>query len=70
MNELRPVSAPIARNPGTPLTPDWFEDVQVNPLRRRAPCGEPARTPVGQEELPGRLVVKALQCIDLTHARG
>ena len=35
MNELRPVGAasrfaPVARNPGTPLTLDWFEDVQVN----------------------------------------
>ena len=35
MNELRPVGAasrfaPVARNPGTPLTLGWFEDVQVN----------------------------------------
>ena len=35
MNELRPVGAasrfaPVARNPGTPLNLDWFEDVQVN----------------------------------------
>ena len=52
MNELRHVAAPqifapVARNAGTPLTLDWFEDVQVNlsAAERRA-ASLPARRTV------------------------
>ena len=70
MNELRPVSAPIARNPGTPLTPDWFEDVQVNlsAAERRA-ASLPARRSV-KKNYQAAWLVKAIQCIDLTTLAG
>ena len=71
MNELRPVGAatrfaPVARNPGTPLTLDWFEDVQVNlsAAERRA-ASVPARRSV-KKNYQAAWLVKALQCIDLT----
>jgi deoxyribose-phosphate aldolase len=75
MNELRPVGAsvrfaPVARNPGTPLTPDWFEDVQVNlsAAERRA-ASLPARRSVKKNHQAAWLV-KAIQCIDLTTLAG
>ena len=70
MNELRPVSAPVARNPGTPLTPDWFEDVQVNlsAAERRA-ASLPARRSV-KKNYQAAWLVKAIQCIDLTTLAG
>ena len=75
MNELRPVGAaarfaPVARNPGTPLTLDWFEDVQVNlsAAERRA-ASIPARRSV-KKNYQAAWLVKALQCIDLTTLAG
>ena len=75
MNELRPVGAasrfaPVARNPGTPLTLDWFEDVQVNlsAAERRA-ATIPARRSV-KKNYQAAWLVKALQCIDLTTLAG
>ena len=74
MNELRPVAAqrfaPVSRNPGTALTPDWFEDVQVNlsAAERRA-ASLPARRSVKKNHQAAWLV-KALQCIDLTTLAG
>jgi len=70
MNELRPVSTPLARNPGTALTPDWFEDVQVNlsAAERRA-ASLPARRSV-KKNYQAAWLVKALQCIDLTTLAG
>ena len=70
MNELRPVSAPIARNPGTPLTPDWFEDVQVNlsAAERRA-ASLPARRSV-KKNYQAAWLVRAIECIDLTTLAG
>ena len=75
MNELRPVGAasrfaPVARNPGTPLTLDWFEDVQVNlsAAERRA-ASLPARRSV-KKNYQAAWLVKALQCIDLTTLAG
>jgi len=75
MNELRPVGAsarfaPVPRNPGTPLTLDWFEDVQVNlsAAERRA-ASLPARRSVKKNNQAAWLV-KALQCIDLTTLAG
>ena len=75
MNELRPVGtatrfAPVARNPGTALTLDWFEDVQVNlsAAERRA-ASIPARRSV-KKAYQAAWLVKALQCIDLTTLAG
>jgi deoxyribose-phosphate aldolase len=75
MNELRPVGAatrfaPVARNPGTPLTLDWFEDVQVNlsAAERRA-ASIPARRSV-KKNYQAAWLIKALQCIDLTTLAG
>jgi deoxyribose-phosphate aldolase len=75
MNELRPMGAasrfvPVARNPGTPLTLDWFEDVQVNlsAAERRA-ASIPARRSV-KKNYQAAWLVKALQCIDLTTLAG
>ena len=75
MNELRPVGAasrfaPVARNPGTPLTLDWVEDVQVNlsAAERRA-ASIPARRSV-KKNYQAAWLVKALQCIDLTTLAG
>ena len=75
MNELRPVGAatrfaPVARNPGVPLTLDWFEDVQVNlsAAERRA-ASIPARRSV-KKNYQAAWLVKALQCIDLTTLAG
>ena len=75
MNELRPVGAasrfaPVARNPGTPLTLDWLEDVQVNlsAAERRA-ASLPARRSV-KKNYQAAWLVKALQCIDLTTLAG
>jgi deoxyribose-phosphate aldolase len=74
MNELRPVAAqrfaPVCRNSGTALTPDWFEGVQVNlsAAERRA-ASLPARRSV-KKNYQAAWLVKALQCIDLTTLAG
>jgi len=75
MNELRPVGAsarfaPVPRNPGTALTLDWFEDVQVNlsAAERRA-ASLPARRSV-KKNYQAAWLIKALQCIDLTTLAG
>ncbi len=75
MNELRPLGAatrfaPVARNLGTPLTLDWFEDVQVNlsAAERRA-ASFPTRRSV-KKNYQAAWLVKALQCIDLTTLAG
>ena len=75
MNDLLPIGelihfAPLARNPGTALTLDWFEDVQVNlsAAERRA-ASLPARRSV-KKNYQAAWLVKALQCIDLTTLAG
>ncbi|MEI7601459.1 MAG: deoxyribose-phosphate aldolase, partial [Aestuariivirga sp.] len=75
MNESTPVGASygfasVARNPGAPLTLDWFEDVQVNlsAAERRA-ASLPARCSV-KKNYQAAWLVKALQCIDLTTLAG
>ncbi len=75
MNELRPVTdpaafAPVSRNPGTRLTPEWFEHVQVNltAAERRA-ASLPTRRSV-KKDYQAAWLVKALQCIDLTTLAG
>jgi deoxyribose-phosphate aldolase len=75
MTELRPLAtaalfAPVARNTGTPLSVDWFEDVQVNlsAAERRA-ASLPARRSV-KKAYQAAWLVKAIQCIDLTTLAG
>jgi deoxyribose-phosphate aldolase len=76
MNELRPVAPgatifnPVVRNPGVPLSLDWFDDVQVNlsaAERRASSLG--ARRSV-KKNYQAAWLVKALQCIDLTTLAG
>jgi deoxyribose-phosphate aldolase len=75
MTELHPSAAParfvpVARNPGVPLSADWFEDVQVNlsAAERRA-ASLPARRSV-KKAYQAAWLVKAIQCIDLTTLSG
>jgi deoxyribose-phosphate aldolase len=75
MNELRPVGAParfaaVMRNPGTPLTLDWFEDARINlsAAERRA-ATLPTRRTV-KKNYQAAWLVKAIQCIDLTTLAG
>ncbi len=75
MNVLRPVKsaaafAPVERNPGTRLTREWFEDVQVNlsAAERRAATLGTRRTV--KKDYQAAWLVKALQCIDLTTLAG
>jgi deoxyribose-phosphate aldolase len=60
----------IARNPGTRLSPEWFEQVQVNlsAAERRA-ATLPARRSV-KKAYQAAWLVKAIQCIDLTTLAG
>jgi deoxyribose-phosphate aldolase len=75
MNELRPVAhpaafAPVSRNPGTRLTPEWFENVAVNltAAERRA-ASLPTRRSV-KKDYQAAWLVKAIQCVDLTTLAG
>ena len=66
-NDLRPSAfAPVKRNPGTRLAPEWFEHVQVNlsAAERRA-ATIPARRSV-KKAYQAAWLVKAIQCVDLT----
>ncbi len=58
------------RNMGTPLKPDWFEDVSVNrsAAERRA-ATIPARRSV-KKEYQAAWLIRAIQCIDLTTLAG
>ncbi len=60
----------LPRNPGTPLTVEWFEGHQVNTTaaERRA-ATLPTRRSV-KKEYQAAWLVKALQCIDLTTLSG
>ncbi len=60
----------LPRNPGTPLTPEWFEGHQVNTsaAERRADSLTKRRTV--KKEYQAAWLVKALQCIDLTTLAG
>jgi deoxyribose-phosphate aldolase len=61
---------PHARNKGTPLTPEWFDGVQVNlsAVERRA--GTLAARRSVKKEFQAAWLVKAVQCIDLTTLSG
>jgi deoxyribose-phosphate aldolase len=58
------------RNPGTALTPEWFETVQVNtPAAERRAATLGARRTV-KKEYQAAWLVKAVTCIDLTTLAG
>jgi deoxyribose-phosphate aldolase len=60
----------VERNPGTVLTPEWFESIQVNhsaAVRRATTLG--ARRTV-KKEYQAAWLVKAVTCIDLTTLAG
>src|ERR1700728_5090335 len=58
------------RNPGVPLTPDWFESVGVNAsaVERRAATLTTRRSV--KKEYQAAWLVKAITCIDLTTLAG
>ncbi len=60
----------LPRNPGTALTPEWFEAAQVNTsaAERRAATLVTRRSV--KKEYQAAWLVKALQCIDLTTLAG
>ncbi|WP_181699486.1 deoxyribose-phosphate aldolase [Chthonobacter albigriseus] len=60
----------LKRNAGTPLTPEWFEAIQVNlsAAERRA-ASLPTRRSV-KKEYQAAWLVKAITCIDLTTLAG
>ena len=60
----------LPRNPGTALTPEWFENHQVNTsaAERRAATLTTRRSV--KKEYQAAWLVKALQCIDLTTLAG
>jgi len=61
---------PIDRNPGTVLTPKWFECAQVNyPAAERRAATLGARRSV-KKEYQAAWLVKAVTCIDLTTLAG
>ena len=76
MNEVRHIGAiparfaPVARNSGTKLCLDWFEDIQVNlsASERRAATLGTRRTV--KKNYQAAWLVNAIQCIDLTTLAG
>ena len=76
MNDPRPVDvrtmglAPVARNAGMALTPDWFDGVAVNlsAAERRVATLQGRRTV--KKDFQAAWLVKAIQCIDLTTLAG
>jgi deoxyribose-phosphate aldolase len=64
MTETRP------RNNGTPLKPEWFEDVVVNrSASERRAATLPARRSI-KKEYQAAWLIRAIQCIDLTTLAG
>ena len=59
-----------ARNPGTPLHPDWFDNVQVNLSASERRAATLATRRSVKKEYQAAWLVKALQCIDLTTLAG
>lgn len=60
----------LPRNNGTPLKPDWFEDVSVNrsASERRAATISACRSV--KKEYQAAWLIRAIQCIDLTTLAG
>lgn len=59
-----------ARNPGTPLAPDWFEDIAVNtPAAEARAASLPARRSL-KKEWQAAWLVNAIRCMDLTTLAG
>ncbi len=59
-----------ARNAGTPLTLEWFENVQVNTSAAERRAASLATRRSVKKEYQAAWLVKALQCIDLTTLSG
>ncbi len=73
MDQMRETALPghnRPRNPGAPLSPDWFESVGVNAsaVERRAATLTTRRSV--KKEYQAAWLVKALTCIDLTTLAG
>ncbi|MFT3688432.1 deoxyribose-phosphate aldolase [Paenirhodobacter sp.] len=58
------------RNPGTPLAPDWFEDVQVNRSAAERRTAVVAASRSVKKEYQAAWLLRAIQCIDLTTLAG
>jgi deoxyribose-phosphate aldolase len=60
----------LPRNNGTPLKPEWFEDVSVNrSASERRAATISARRSV-KKEYQAAWLIRAIQCIDLTTLAG
>jgi deoxyribose-phosphate aldolase len=60
----------LPRNNGTPLKPEWFEDVVVNrSASERRAATLPARRSI-KKEYQAAWLIRAIQCIDLTTLAG
>ena len=59
-----------ARNKGTPLHIDWFDDIQINLSATERRCDSLAGRHTVKKEFQAAWLVKALQCIDLTTLAG
>lgn len=75
MNTPAPASAQqghnsLPRNPGTALTPEWFETAQVNTSAAERRAATLATRRSVKKEYQAAWLVKALQCIDLTTLAG
>jgi deoxyribose-phosphate aldolase len=60
----------IDRNPGTPLTTDWFEAVRINRPAAERRAGTLATRRSVKKEYQAAWLVNALQCTDLTTLAG
>lgn len=60
----------LPRNPGTPLTLEWFETAQVNTSAAERRASTLATRRSVKKEYQAAWLIKALQCIDLTTLAG
>ena len=58
------------RNPGTPLAPDWFEGVMVNPSAADRRAAQIATRRSVKKDHQAAWLVHAIRCIDLTTLAG
>ncbi|MTH36181.1 deoxyribose-phosphate aldolase [Paracoccus limosus] len=64
------MSDSFPRNPGTPLAPDWFEDVQVNRSAAERRAATVAASRSVKKDHQAAWLLRAIQCIDLTTLAG
>lgn len=60
----------LQRNPGTPLTPEWFETAQVNTSAAERRAATLATRRSVKKDYQAAWLVRAIQCIDLTTLAG